>query len=60
MNREPILREQRDGYTQEWYCDPPPLGVRYRVHDGKDEWATEGDMPVRRIYEIEYVEKGSP
>lgn len=48
-----ILREPRDGYVEAWHTEPPAHGVRYRVHPGGDEWATEDGVPVRHIYRIE-------
>jgi hypothetical protein len=57
------LREHRDGYWEEWFCDPPPLGVRYRVYPGQDEWrpgdGADGE-PVRRIYQVELIEETAP
>ncbi len=61
---QPLLREWLDGskgsfsgFWQEWYCDPPPSGVKYRVHPGGDDWTTVTEdgrqIPVRRIREIE-------
>ena len=49
----PILTElRRDGdsyYLEEWYCEPPAVGVRYRVID--EEWT--GEYHVRSIRRIE-------
>jgi hypothetical protein len=58
---QPLLREWNPaGFWQEWYGEVPPLGVKYRIHPGGDEWDTviEGgrQVPVRRIYEIELIE----
>jgi hypothetical protein len=38
--------------VEAWVCDPPPLGVTYRVL--RDEWVK--DYTVRLIHEIQVVE----
>lgn len=41
-------------YWQEWYCEPPPLAVLFRVT--REDWPAEpgeDGHPVRRIYAIE-------
>jgi hypothetical protein len=59
--RQPLLREWHPGgWWQEWYCEVPPLGAKFRVGPGGDDWdtVTEGgkQVPVRRIREIKLVE----
>lgn len=55
MNGEYRLSERIDGgtespsYLQRWICDPPPVGVSFRVL--REEWT--GDYEIRTIYEIE-------
>lgn len=61
VNEQPLLREREPGgFWQEWYCEVPPLGVKFRVCPGGDEWDTVTEdgkqVPVRRIREIQLAE----
>jgi hypothetical protein len=51
------LRERKDGYWQEWYCDVPPDGSTYRVLADGDEWFDDPEtgQPLRKIYAISNV-----
>lgn len=48
---ELTLREEHDGWVQEWYCAVPPPGVSYWVI--RDDWLLP-DLTVRRVFEVSY------
>jgi hypothetical protein len=56
--REPVLTERKTDeygpYVQEWYCEPPGAGVRYRVI--YETWLTAVRPPVRMIRKIELLQ----
>jgi hypothetical protein len=58
---QPRLREwEPGGFWQEWHCEVPPPGMKFRVRPGGDDWTAVTEdgrqVPVRRIREIELVE----
>lgn len=53
--RRPILSEDSGGYTTEWYCDPPEVGVAFQVL--QEEWCCPRGAAVRKIYKVRIVDK---
>ena len=49
--------DRENEYVEVWHCEPPDLGVQYRVIE--DEWhdpnARPGETPTRHIYKIELL-----
>jgi hypothetical protein len=47
-------RSDGDGWTTEWYCDPPAWGASFQVI--RDEWDGGVGGFVRKIFEIKLTE----
>jgi hypothetical protein len=50
---EPLLVEERGGFTTRWHCEVPDMGAKYRVL--RDEWHDTDSGPVRDVYEIQAI-----
>jgi hypothetical protein len=56
VRRDPRARVEyfKGGFNQEWRCEPPPYGARFKVL--RDEWAVGEDRyPLRIIHEAEII-----